>query len=105
MPRRLPPLNALRAFEVAARHNSFTGAAEELRVSHAAVSRHVRSLVAAFEFQGAGRIVQGAFVVPGGDLNLGQFDEDVQLGRSEAVSLDTDPCLVPALQQILTRQF
>lgn len=43
---RLPPLNALRAFEVAARHNSFTGAARELRVSHAAVSRHVRSLEA-----------------------------------------------------------
>jgi LysR family glycine cleavage system transcriptional activator len=43
---RLPPLNALRAFEVAARHNSFTGAAAELRVSHAAVSRHVRSLEA-----------------------------------------------------------
>ncbi len=46
MARRLPPLNALRAFEVAARHNGFTGAAAELRVSHAAVSRHVRSLEA-----------------------------------------------------------
>lgn len=46
MARRLPPLNALRAFEAAARHNSFTGAAEELRVSHAAISRHVRGLEA-----------------------------------------------------------
>jgi len=46
MPRRLPPLNALRAFEAAARHNGFTGAAAELRVSHAAVSRHVRALEA-----------------------------------------------------------
>ncbi len=46
MARRLPPLNALRAFEVAARHNSFTGAASELRVSHAAISRHVRALEA-----------------------------------------------------------
>jgi len=46
MARRLPPLNALRAFEVAARHNSFTGAAAELRISHAAVSRHVRALEA-----------------------------------------------------------
>lgn len=46
MPRRLPPLNALRAFESAARHNSFTGAAAELNVSHAAISRHVRSLEA-----------------------------------------------------------
>lgn len=46
MARRLPPLNALRAFEVAARHNSFTGAAAEMRVSHAAISRHVRALEA-----------------------------------------------------------
>jgi DNA-binding transcriptional LysR family regulator len=46
MPRRLPPLNALRAFEAAARHNSFTGAAAELNVSHAAISRHVHALEA-----------------------------------------------------------
>jgi LysR family transcriptional regulator, glycine cleavage system transcriptional activator len=46
MARRLPPLNALRAFEAAARHNGFTGAAAELRVSHAAISRHVRALEA-----------------------------------------------------------
>ena len=44
MPRRLPPLNALRAFEAAARHESFTRAADELNVSHAAISRHVRGL-------------------------------------------------------------
>ena len=30
MAHRLPPLNALRAFEAAARHGSFTRAAEEL---------------------------------------------------------------------------
>src|SRR5262249_13859383 len=46
MARRLPPLNALRAFEAAARHDSFTGAASELHVSHAAISRHVRGLEA-----------------------------------------------------------
>ncbi|MEO1198730.1 MAG: LysR substrate-binding domain-containing protein [Pseudomonadota bacterium] len=44
MPRRLPPLNALRAFEAAGRHGSFTGAAEELNVTHAAISRHIRGL-------------------------------------------------------------
>src|SRR5262245_11033832 len=46
MKRLLPSLNALRAFDAAARHNSFTGAAAELRVSHAAISRHVRQLEA-----------------------------------------------------------
>jgi LysR family transcriptional regulator, glycine cleavage system transcriptional activator len=43
-PEPLPPLAALRAFEVAARHLSFTRAAEELSVSQTAVSHHVRTL-------------------------------------------------------------
>ena len=42
--RRLPPLNALRAFEAAARHLSFTKAADELAVTQAAVSHQVRGL-------------------------------------------------------------
>src|SRR5258705_3343168 len=46
MPRRLPPLNALRAFEAAARSENFTRAAEELGVSQAAVSQQVKSLEA-----------------------------------------------------------
>ncbi|MGE3229252.1 MAG: transcriptional regulator GcvA [Hyphomicrobium sp.] len=44
MTRNLPPLNALKAFEAAARHESFTAAAAELNVTHAAVSRHIREL-------------------------------------------------------------
>ncbi len=42
--RRLPPLNSLRAFEAAARHLSFTKAADELFVTQAAVSHQVKSL-------------------------------------------------------------
>jgi LysR family glycine cleavage system transcriptional activator len=41
---RLPPLNSLRAFEVAARRGGFTGAAEELHVTPAAVSHQVKTL-------------------------------------------------------------
>jgi LysR family glycine cleavage system transcriptional activator len=44
MTRRLPPLNALRAFEAAARHLSFTKAAEELFVTQAAVSHQIKGL-------------------------------------------------------------
>jgi LysR family glycine cleavage system transcriptional activator len=44
MVRRLPPLNALRAFEAAARTGSFVAAAAELHVSAAAVSQQVRRL-------------------------------------------------------------
>ena len=44
MHRRLPPLNALKAFEAAARHLSFTKAAEELFVTQAAVSHQIKAL-------------------------------------------------------------
>lgn len=40
----LPPLTALRSFEAAARHGSFSRAADELCVTHGAVSRQVRAL-------------------------------------------------------------
>ncbi len=46
MPRRLPPLNALKTFEAAARHASFTQAAEELCVTQGAVSHQVKALEA-----------------------------------------------------------
>jgi LysR family glycine cleavage system transcriptional activator len=42
--RRLPPLNALRAFEAAARHLSITDAAKELAVTAGAVSQHIKLL-------------------------------------------------------------
>ncbi|GAA5231542.1 LysR family transcriptional regulator [Verticiella sediminum] len=41
---KLPPLNAVRAFEAAARHVSFSKAAEELNVTRGAISRHVSLL-------------------------------------------------------------
>ncbi|CED70667.1 glycine cleavage system transcriptional activator [Aliivibrio wodanis] len=44
MSRRLPPLNSLRVFEAAARHLSFTRAAEELFVTQAAVSHQIKAL-------------------------------------------------------------
>lgn len=44
MVRHLPSLNALKAFEAAARHASLSLAAAELSVTHAAVSRHIRDL-------------------------------------------------------------
>jgi LysR family transcriptional regulator, glycine cleavage system transcriptional activator len=46
MPRQLPPLNALKAFEDAARSESFTRASEELCVTQGAVSHQVKALEA-----------------------------------------------------------
>jgi len=44
MRHRLPPLNALRSFEAAARHDSFKDAADELCVSHSAISHQIKLL-------------------------------------------------------------
>jgi LysR family transcriptional regulator, glycine cleavage system transcriptional activator len=66
MPRRLPPLNALRAFEAAARHESFAGAAAELHVDHAAISRHVRALEARLGVTLFRRAKRGVELTPAG---------------------------------------
>jgi DNA-binding transcriptional LysR family regulator len=59
MNQELPPLNALRAFEAAARLQSVSQAADELHVTHGAVSRQIRALeehlgVALFVKEGRG---------------------------------------------------
>ncbi len=59
MARPLPPLNSLRAFEAAARHLSFTRAAEELRVTQAAVSHQVKALEARLGVKLFRRLVRG----------------------------------------------
>lgn len=58
--RKLPPLNAIRAFEAAARHESFTAAANELCVTVTAISHQVRQLEAILGcklFERSGRAV------------------------------------------------
>src|SRR5687768_14629537 len=44
MAKRLPPLNPLRAFEATARHGSLSKAANELYVTHGAISHQIRAL-------------------------------------------------------------
>ncbi len=57
----LPPLNWLRAFEAAARHLSFTGAARDLNMTQSAVSQQVKSLEAHLKrplFHRRGRVLE-----------------------------------------------
>ena len=42
--RHIPSLSALRAFEAAARHGSYSAAARELNVTHSAIAQHLRGL-------------------------------------------------------------
>jgi len=64
VPPRLPPLNPLRAFEATARHMSVTRAAEELNVTHSAISHQIRTLEGSLAVKlfkrSAGRMVLSA---------------------------------------------
>ncbi|MDE2247518.1 MAG: LysR family transcriptional regulator [Xanthomonadaceae bacterium] len=66
MPRELPSLNALRAFEAAARLESVSRAATELHVTHGAVSRQIRALEAELELPLFGREGRGLVLTPAG---------------------------------------
>jgi LysR family transcriptional regulator, glycine cleavage system transcriptional activator len=66
MPRRLPQLNALKAFEAAARHVSFTRAAEELCVTQGAVSHQVKALEAELGIKLFNRDRQGLIITEAG---------------------------------------
>lgn len=70
MPRRLPPLNALRAFEAAARNSGFVAAAEELNVTPAAVSQQVKALEAQLKVQLFRRAPSGLVLTEAGQAYL-----------------------------------
>lgn len=59
MPRRLPPLNAIRAFEASARNGGFVAAAAELGVTPAAVSLQIRKLEDFYEAALFDRLASG----------------------------------------------
>jgi LysR family transcriptional regulator, glycine cleavage system transcriptional activator len=89
------PLNALRAFEAVAAHLSFTGAAQALNVTTAAVSAHIKSLEEFLEtplFVRHSRSVrltpQGARLLPGVQRGLGELTravDQLRLDRSSGL--------------------
>jgi LysR family glycine cleavage system transcriptional activator len=86
MARRIPSLNALRAFEAAGRHGQMTLAAGELHVTHSAVSRqvkHLEALLGVQLFEGpknALRLTEaGRMLLPGLTAAFDQIDVAVRL--------------------------
>lgn len=65
---RMPPLPALRAFESAARHNSFSLAAKELSLTHGAIGHQVRSLEDELGVQLFARVGRGLQLTPEGKI-------------------------------------
>jgi LysR family glycine cleavage system transcriptional activator len=70
MNRKLPPLNALRAFEAAARHLSISKAADELNVTPAAVSHQVKALEDVLGVQLFRRLNRAMMLTDAGQLFL-----------------------------------
>lgn len=97
MPKGLPPLSALRAFEAAGRLQSFTRAAEELHVTTAAISHQVRSLEEWLGRRLFRRTTRRLFLTEEGQLALGHFREGFErLARGVEVLREGDR------QQIIT---
>lgn len=109
MARRLPPLNALRAYEAAARHHSFTRAAEELHVTQAAISHQVRQLeewLGCRLFERRGHALTGTAAGKAYAAELGQL-LDALAGATERVaghdSSLAGPLRITALPSFATR--
>jgi len=91
----LPPLNALRAFEAAARHLSFKLAAHELHVTPAAVGQQVKALEARLGVRLFERLHKQLILTPAGQILLPEIsagfrriaDATAQLRPSGAVLL------------------
>ncbi len=91
MRRTLPPLNAVRAFEASARNGSFTRAAEELRVSQGAVSRHIACLEKWLQVKLFTRIHRGIELTPQGSAFFNVSKSTLDLLESGAAQLKRSP--------------
>ena len=87
---RLPPLNTLRVFEAAARHLSFVRAADELHVTHGAVSRQVSQLEASLGVALFERRNRAVFLTRQGNTLLAAC-QDILNRLKEAVQDITEP--------------
>lgn len=99
MRRYLPPLNAMRAFEAAARLNSFSKAAIELNVTHSAISRHVRGLEKQLDLvlfrtiaRGVELTDQGKYFFEHVHVSLNQIAEAIDHLKSSVSGLLTITC-------------
>jgi len=102
-----PPLNALRAFEAAARLGGFAAAGDELCVTPGAIAQHVKALEAWAGAQLFERRSQGVQLTPLGASVMNDFDtafdllgEAVQTLRSRAAPTDIRIAALPSVAQL-----
>lgn len=97
------PLNALNAFEVAARHQSFSKAAEELHVTPAAISQQIRMLEDLLGVQLFHRLNRGLALTDAGKSGLAKLqdgfrsvNEAVEQIRADQPSASLDVWMAPS---------
>ena len=88
---RLPPLNALRAFEAAARHLNFRVAAEELGVTQGAVAQQVRGLEADLGIKLFERLSRSLALTDPGQRYAGQLRRAFELMTNATAALRPEP--------------
>jgi len=102
MARRTPPLNALRAFEAAARRGNFARAADELSVTAAAISHRIRELEAALGVRLFHRQARGVTLTEAGTRYhqriAAAFDE-IERATSQAGEAPVDGPLTVSMPQ------
>lgn len=100
MRKRLPPLNALRTFEAAARHCSFAAAGEELCVSHSAVSHQIRKLEQHLGLDLFLRVAKGVELTKSGRSYYPAIRD-----AFDRIAAGTDLILAPAAPDVVTLQL
>jgi LysR family transcriptional regulator, glycine cleavage system transcriptional activator len=107
MARRLPSLNGIKAFEAAARNESFSDAAAELLVSHAAISRHIKELEEYLGTQLFTRTGRGVVLTDAGQRFGSRltplFDQLADAAREAAAVGDVRPLRVSVEPSIASR--
>lgn len=88
---RLPPLNALRAFEAAARHLNFRVAADEMGVTQGAVAQHVRGLEADLGIKLFERLSRSLALTDPGRRYAGQLRRAFELMTDATAALRPEP--------------
>src|SRR5690349_8990490 len=86
--RRLPSLNALRAFWAAARHKSFAAAAEELFVTASAVSLQIRQLEEELDFKLFERTPKGLVLTAEGSRLLPGINQAFEHLKGTIAAID-----------------
>lgn len=90
MSRRIAPLNALRAFEAAARHLSFTRAAAELNVTPAAISHQIKALEAYYGVPLFRRLTRALLLSDEGQAALPRLRDGFDLLAEACAILEAD---------------